>query len=219
MLAQRPVARVPVGAARRDHSAVAGADHLAWVERETGGIAMRLADPFPEPFPLDLAAARAGRVFDQRKIVAPGDRHDALQIARQSHLVDDQQCTRLLGDRRLDKSRVDVVGVRLDVDEDRRSAAVADAVGGGDVRVTDRDNLIARLHAGNQKGQVQCCRTVGDRTGVRRADHFGEFALEGGDLGALRDPATQDRTPRGLGLRFTHHRFGDRNHRCRLTAS
>ena len=85
--------------------------------------------------------------------------------------------------------------------------------------MTDRDNLIARLHAGNQKGQVQCCRTVGDRTGVRRADHFGEFALEGGDLGALRDPAAQDRTPRGLGLRFTHHRFGDRNQLCRLTAS
>ena len=43
--------------------------------------------------------------------------------------MDDQQCTCLFRDRRLDKSRVDVVGVRLDVDEDRRSAAVADAVG------------------------------------------------------------------------------------------
>ena len=78
---------------------------------------------------------------------------------------------------------------RLDVDEHRRGAAVADGVGGGDEGVADGDDLVARPHADGEQRQVQRRRAVGDGAGVRRADVGRELPLERGDLRTLRDPA------------------------------
>src|SRR5260221_9459657 len=44
-----------------------------------------------------------------------------------------------------------------------------------------------------------------------RADRSGELALERGDLGALRDPAREDRARRGVDLRLIERRAGDRD--------
>ena len=65
---------------------------------------------------------------------------------------------------------------RLDVDEDRRRAAVADGVGGGDEGVADGDDLVARPDADRQQRQVQRRGAVRHRAGVRRADVGGELA-------------------------------------------
>ena len=100
----------------------------------------------------------------------------------------------------------------LDVDEHRRRAAVADRVGGGDERVADGDDLVARPDADGQQRQVQRRRAVRDGAGVRRADELGELALERRDLRALRDPAGEDDAAGRFGLALVEHRLGDRDH-------
>ena len=69
MLAQQAELLVPLGVARRDHAAVAGADDLARVERKAGDVAVRPADLLPLAIPEDLAADRAGGVLDERNAV------------------------------------------------------------------------------------------------------------------------------------------------------
>ena len=65
---------------------------------------------------------------------------------------------------------IDVERGELDVDEDRRRAAVADGVGGRDERVADRDDLVARPDAagGAAPGAAPSCSSRRRRRAARR---------------------------------------------------
>ena len=68
-----------------------------------------------------------------------------------------------------DRRGVDVEAVRLDVDEDRRRAALADGVGRGDEGVADGDDLVARADADARaaRGAAPSVQ-LDDGAGVRR---------------------------------------------------
>ena len=178
----------PAGVRRGQHAAVAGRHDLARMEGEHGDIATHAADLFPLSVPLDFRARGAGGVFDHCKVVAASDRHDGGEIAGQAHLVNHQDGLGLFGDRRFDQRRVNVVGVRIDIDEHRRRAAVEHDVGRGDVRMADRDYFIARADAGGDQGEVQAGGAIGDGDRVLGADKSRELLFEGRDFGALCDP-------------------------------
>ena len=79
------------------------------------------------PSQQDLAADRAGRVLDHRQAVPVGDSSESRRgRTGMPDLVDGQDRLGPRRDGRLDQRRVDVVRRRVDVDEHRRRAAVAD---------------------------------------------------------------------------------------------
>ena len=108
---------------------------------------------------------------------------------------------------------IDVECVPVDVHKDRRCPAVADAVGGCDVGVTDCDHFIPRTDAGGQQRQMQRRGAIGNGTGVRSADARGEFLLERSDLGSLGNPAGKNDAPNRVSFPLAETRFGNWNHR------
>ena len=213
VLPQEAELRIPVVARGGEHPAVARREQLARMEGEAGDVAMGPADALPFAVPEDLAAHRAGCVLDHGQLSALADLDDGLQLTGHADLMHAEDGTRPRRDRVLDAGRVDVEGPGPDVDEHGKRAAVADHVGGGDVRMADGDDLIAGPHAHRQKRHVQRGGAVGDGAGVTRAHEGGELALEGRDLGPLRDPAREDGAARRLHFVPVHHRLGNRDHR------
>src|SRR5262249_11221961 len=95
-------------------------------------------------------------------------------------------------DRSLDASGIKVESKRVDIDEDGRCARVMDRIGGGDEAVADGDDLVSRSNAQRVESQMKGCGAIRDCAGRRSADGASEFALEGGDLRPLRDPAGEN---------------------------
>ena len=86
-------------------------------------------------------------------------------------------------------ARINVESCGINIHENWQGAAVANAVGGGDVGMADGDDFVPRAHAHRQQCQVQSGRAARNRAGVRRAHEAGELALKRRHLRALRDPA------------------------------
>ena len=87
---------------------------------------MRLADPLPFAVDADLASRGASGIFDQDDAVPISQRGECREIARHAHLVNGYDRARTRGDCFGDSIRIDIVGVRIDVDEDRRGTAISD---------------------------------------------------------------------------------------------
>ena len=81
--------------------------------------------------------------------------------------------------------RIDVVGVRIDVDENRSRAAISDTIGRRDERMAGGDHLIARRDIQRGQGEVQGGGAIGYCASKGRADQGREVALEGGNLRTL----------------------------------
>ena len=130
VLAQQAEARIELGILRGQHAAIADGDHLARMKREAGDIARRLADLLARirrtGSPTPKAQAASSTTCSPW---APRDRHDRIQVAGHADLVHAEDGARPRGDRRRDQRGIHVVADRLDVDEDRRRAAMADDVG------------------------------------------------------------------------------------------
>ena len=211
MLAPQAELPIPRCIGGRDHPAVTGRDDLARMEREAGDVAVRLADPFPGAVPQNLAANRAGCVLDQYQAVVPRQRHQTLQIARHADLMHRENRPGLRPDHRRDAIDVDVERLRVDVDEDRHGAAVADRVRGGDERMADRDDFVPGTDAGGEQRQVQRGRAIGHGAGVGGADRLGELTFEGGDFRPLREPPRTDHPRGGVDFGIADQRLRDRN--------
>ena len=198
--------------ARGDHATVAGTDDLARVEGEARHVAVRPADLLPLAVPKNLAADRARGVLDERNAVATSQGNEAAQVAGHANLMHAQDGSGARRDGLFDERRVDVVGERIDVDEHRLRADVTDAVGGGDVRVTDGDHFVAALHSGSYQREMEGSRATGNGASMWSSDEICELPLERRDLGALGDPPAEDHAARGVGLRFAHYWLRNRNH-------
>src|SRR6185437_3957709 len=212
MLAPQSELLIPVLVPGCDHAAVSGRHQFSRMERETSRVAVRLSDPLPSSIPKNFAAGGAGRILNQRQTMALGNRLQLGHVAWHADLMDTKDRSRAAGDRRLDEIWVHVESCRVDVYKDRNAAAIANAIRGGDIRVTDRYNLVASPHTGREQRQVERGRAIRNSTCVRSRDCFGEFSLERSYLGPLRNPTGQNDTAGGLSFALVERRFDDRDH-------
>ena len=103
---------------------------------------------------LVAGADRARRVLDERQAVALGELQEGVHVGRQADLVDRHDRLRARRDRALGGGRIEVVGARVDVREDRLRAAVPDGVGGRDERQRRHDHLVAGADAGDVQREL-----------------------------------------------------------------
>ena len=124
----------------RHHPTIAeAAQVLGGVEAERGG----LAEP-AGPASLVGRTDRLGGILQHEQAVMPRDLVDRVHVGGLTVEMDRDDRTRLRRHGRLDLRRVDIVGVRLDVDEHRPGAGPPDRAGRGEERVRRRDHLVAR---------------------------------------------------------------------------
>ena len=128
---------------------------------------------------------------------------DRGDVAGKAHLVNAENGRGAPRHRRGDVTRIDIVAVGLDIDENGRGAALADGIGAGYETVADGDHLAAGADADRQERQMQRRGAVRNRAGVSGAGQIGEGRFEPRHLRTLRDPAGQDGGARRLGLGLT----------------
>ena len=169
----------------REHdAALAGRELLVRVEAESSG------DAVPsDGATLVLGAERLGRVLDQREPVPLADRADLVELARVAEHVDRDDRLRPLGDRRLERGRVDVERARIDVHEHGGRSLEDEAVGRGHEGDRRRDRLVARPEAGDARQEMQARGRARDGGRVGRADPLRDHLLEALDRRPEREPA------------------------------
>ncbi len=144
-----------------------------------------------EPASRSILVARADglrRVFDHGDACAVGHGEDRVHVrgaAVQVHGHDRLGPGRQRG---FDRRRVDVVGDRVDVDQDGRRAETCDASCRGEERVGGRDDLVARADAKRHHRGQQGVRAGRHPDGLPHLQHLGEFPLEAVDLGTANEP-------------------------------
>ena len=179
-----------------DHAAVAEAAEVLRrieAERRRRGRARRRAGPGSRRrWPGRRLRARAGRAGAAIAMIGSMSAHLAVQVDR-----DDRPGAR--GDRRLDPGRVDVVGLRLDVDEDRpRPVRQIDAAG-GEEGVRRGDDLVAGADRPGHQGQQQGIRAGGAADRVGHAAVLRRSRPPAGDLGTQDELLALDAPPRTTG--------------------
>src|SRR5262249_22663979 len=117
---------------------------------------------------------------------------------------------------RLNAGRVDVIGMRVDIDENGGCTAISDAVRSGDERMADGDDFIPGANASSQEGEMQRGGAIGYSAGVWGADTSCELALEGGDFGPLGEPTREDDAANSIGFLFVEKGFCDRDHSFKM---
>ena len=183
VLAKQPELLVEFGIRGRKHPAFARRDHLAGMEGEASDPAVGLADSIPAAaVHADLASDSTGGILDQGNAVAICDRNERCEIAGHPHLVDHYDRARAGRDRFGHAVRIDVVGVRIDVDEDGGRTAISNAIGGRDKGMAGRDHLVTRTNVECGQSKVQGGGAVGNRARIGRANQSRKVTLESGDL-------------------------------------
>ena len=129
---------------REDDPALAGRELLVRVEAEHARNAVRA-----DRMALVLGAQGLGGILDQHQPVPVADRPDLVELARVAEHVDCHDRLRALGDRRLERGRIEVQRARVDIGEDRRRALEDEAVRRGDERERRGDHLVSRPEPGD----------------------------------------------------------------------
>jgi len=162
------------------HSAVAeAAEVLAREEREAAVVADRA-----DAAALVLRTDRLAGVFDDDEVVLFGDRHDRVHIGGLAEEVDRND---RLGARRhffLDLRRIDVVGRRVDVGEDRRRADPDDCADRRKEGEGRGDDFIAGPDPFDHQRDDERVGTAGHADREVAAAVGGDFGFEFLDLGA-----------------------------------
>ena len=169
---------------RHHHPTFARRHLLVRIEGEDGRGAVRAERP-----PTVFGPERLARVLDQREPVTVGDRLELVQLTRVAEHVDRDDRSSLLGDCRLDRSRVQVQRRRIDVREHGSRTFEDEAVRRRDEGERRRDHLVARAEARHPRQHVQTGRAARDGGCVRRADALGDLFLETVDPRPERQPA------------------------------
>src|SRR5882762_8071433 len=105
--------------------------------------------------PLVFGPDRTSGIFDHDQTVGGCDTADLTERRRQADLVNDQNGPRSRSDRPLDARRIHVVSGSVDVNKNRTCPGMDNGVSSSYERKARTQNLIPRLDAGGQKGQVQ----------------------------------------------------------------
>ena len=160
-----------------------GAEVLARGEAEAGDVG-----PLPDSTFVDRRPEREAGVLDDRETVPSRDRTQGRHVGRVTVEVDGEDRGGSRGHRRVDLDRIDVAGIRLDVDPDRGSARVVDRRRRADVAVRDGDHLVTPPDAEGEQGHLERGRAGVRSDGVGNPHPLGEFRLEGRHLGAPVEP-------------------------------
>src|SRR5215831_18142248 len=92
----------------------------------------------------NLAAHGASRILDQGYAVSVCDFDQRRQVARHAHLMDRQDRPRARRYCFCYAIWIDIVGIRIDIDEDGICSTISDGVRGRDKRMAGRDHLVIR---------------------------------------------------------------------------
>src|SRR6266550_836967 len=190
---------------RHHHPAFTGRDLLVRIEAEHG----RDAVPADRP-PLVLGTQSLRSVLDQRQPVPLADRADLVELARVPEHVDRDDRLRPLGDRSLDRCRVEIQRPPVDVREHRRGALEDEAVRRRHERDRRRDRFVARPQARRACEQVKPRRAARDRGRVRRPDPLRDERLEPVDRRPERKATRPQHLQDELLLPLVQQRTGER---------
>jgi hypothetical protein len=183
-----------VAVAQEHHAGVAHRRQvLAGEERERRRVAER-----PDRAAVATGAVRLRRVLDQREAVPVGDLAERRQVGGLAAQVDGDDGPGALGDRRVDRGRVDVERCGIDVGEHRPGARAGNRLGGGIERVGRADHLVAGADHQPLEGQDQRVGAVRDRDRLGRAEGGGDLLLERAHVRAEDEPARVDHVAGGL---------------------
>ena len=158
-----------------------------------------------------------------RHAVALADRFDAAVVGalavevHRDHRSHPPAEPRTAGQLLVEQVRIEIPGLRRDVDEHRRRADIADRVGGRRERQRRGNHLVAATDTENCQRQVQGRRAARQRHRVRDTDRRGELALERVDVRPeRRNPAGIEgvEQQRALGGADVGRRKVDAVHRC-----
>ena len=121
---------------------------------------------------------RLGGILDHRKASGLRDRQDRIHVGGASKQMDGDDRLRPLADLLRHVGRVDQIGDRIDVGEDRHRAESRDGAGGGEEGVAGQDHLVARLDVKGHQRQEQGVAAGGARDHVRHAERLREFGFQ-----------------------------------------
>ena len=153
--------------------------------------------------PLVGRSQALSRVLDHRQTRVGGDGVDGVQIRALTIEADRQDGPGTGAEGRRDPHRVQVVGARIDIDEDRPRPQQGNDLGGGDEGEGGGDNLVTRSDLQGHEGDEQGIRAGGHGNRVPDPDHGRQALLQFGDLGAHHIAAVaQDRLDTGLDIRL-----------------
>ena len=82
--------------------------------------------------------------------MAVSNRFDRFQVTGHAHLMNRQDGSSPRSDGILDPIRIEIISRRLNINEDWLSAAIMDAIGGGEEGMADRNDFVSRLNSDNQ---------------------------------------------------------------------
>jgi hypothetical protein len=167
-----------LGVVGDDHPAFAvRAEILARVEAEARQVA-HAADA-----PAAVArAVRLRRILDDEQSVPARDRQNRIHVGRLTVQMYRQDRLRSRRDRRIELRGIERERLRIDVDEDRFGAGVADGRHRRHEGEGHGDDFVARADASGEQRQVQGARARVDGDAMRGADIGGEFRFECRDL-------------------------------------
>ena len=122
----------------------------------------------------------------------PRDRQDGVQIDRLAVEMHRDDGARPRIDRCREGHRVDGVGGRIHVDEDRPRADRGNRQDRRDEGVGRGDDLVARAYAERTQRQLECGKACADANRMARPDEGGVLRLEALDRGAQDEVAARD---------------------------
>jgi hypothetical protein len=124
---------------------------------------------------------RLRRILDQRKSMSVRNLQQSGEVGSLAIEMHRQDRSGTGGDDALHASRIQVVRLWIDIDEDRPCPDVTDRPAGADPRERCGDHFIAWPHVARDQCQVQRGRATVDADAARDAEVLGKALLELGD--------------------------------------
>src|SRR5580704_15793043 len=143
---------MPIWICGREHATVPSAHNFARMEGEARHVAARLSDLLKSPIPLDLAADRACRIFNDEQFMSSCHRNNRREIAWHTHLMDAQNRSCASSEDSFNLSGIEIERVRVNVDKYGGRPAIKHRVNSSDIRMTDGDDFVSGLHSDRDQG-------------------------------------------------------------------
>ena len=177
-----------------DKPALSGTQILAGLKTERAQIA-----DGADAATLPLGAVGLSGVLDETHIPCPAECDQRVEIGGLAGKVYGDDGASAFGQRRLDGSGIDAVGVRGNVDEDRNGANEGDGGGGGYEGIRRDDDFISHSDTGRLESDLQSRCAAANGTAMAGVVEVGEYSLDLGDAVAQEPfPGPQDIEQGGL---------------------
>ena len=173
LAAEHSHAALETGVVECHRPPLAAGDDLVAEEGERGSPRER-----PDGPALVRGEGRLGGILDHPEAMGRCDRIDRIHVGGMTEQVNGDDALCAAGDRGLNEPRVEAPVVGINIDEDRRAAAVGDGVGRGDVGHRRHDHFVARADAERGQGEVQGRGAIGGGDGMGGSTGLGKLPLK-----------------------------------------